>query len=997
MITGNHFLSTTLSTWGTANLSDGLRHSSLHLKTMKMRPFLIIALLSVNCLAAVEAADRPDLKTTSIHVAIDGRDDWPGTVQKPFATLHRAREAVRARKQQGPAGPLHIEISGGTYDLTEPLTLTPLDSGTASAPVTWKAAPGQHVVLRGCRQITGWQPWTNNIYCTDLKKQGLSGVTFWQLFYQDNGKFSKRQTLARYPNFDSAHPRSGGNVYAESQAQGRLSSSQIIYRPGDLPFSQWSDLSQAEVVSTYNLGWMFAITPIQSVDPDKHVITVRKCRGRFLALNRFYIQNILDALDAPGEWYLDRRDSMLYFYPPDEKFTGKVLAPVLDQIISLEGSIPYPHGWLNVDWKKPRSAFPLPEEERKPVEHIRFEGLDFECARQDAIRMTGTRACEIIRCRICNTGNAGINIGGLTTSFPEVGNPRLTPATGQPVGAGGGGQILLANNPGEHCRIEGCDVWETGCEGIVLYGDNNIAENNHVWDIGLYAKDCPCINLLGSGNTARRNTLHDCPRCAIFIKGDDNIIELNDVHHAVLETCDMGAIRFVNRNMHLKGNVVRHNLVRATTGYGINRKEGHTFASPHFTWGIYLDDFTCNTVVEGNIITGAARGGVMIHGGGNNLVVNNLIVNAGAYQVEYAPIGNRKNLEGAFAGNRCERNVLVCTQTNSMPYRFTRPDPHMPTFSSNVVWYGSHEPVVVTSGQQGIRGWEKWLKKGYDTGSIVADPKINSTTDNIYTLSSDSPAWRLGFKPIPMNLIGCYQSLTRASWPITPNWKRPREKMLLFHEPGHEPEGLVFDPIIDATKPIDEDFESFKIDARPASGDVADNPSARITVTDEIAADGSKCLRIPDAADLPQSFLPRIYWPFDYGKGVAVFSADFHINAQQPAYIMIEPRQYGQGTKSGYICGPALRIGQDGNVKSPSGILTKIPLGKWVHFELRMPLTEEPSGTSQVTITVRNHAPQTFTVKNGSANFKQLDRVVIASLTDTSSLFHIDNVCCKEE
>ena len=953
---------------------------------------------------ALSAAEAED--AISVHVSISGKNSWPGTSERPFASLARARDAVREIREREPEKPVRVRIHQGTYDLAETLVLTPEDSGTSACPITWEAVAGERVVVRGCKKITGWQRWKGSIYRADLKVQGLSDVAFWQLFYQSGGGFATRQILARHPNFDPKHPWSGGNVYVAATA--KQAHQRVIYREGDIPFDHWDDISQAEVVSTYNRGWQFAVTPIVNVDTRTRTITVRRCRGRFIKPNRFFIQNVLATLDSPGEWFLDRKNSVLYFYPPDGEPKDDVLVPVMDHIVDVKGTIPYPHGYLNTRWKGRREDFPMPEGAKTdPVEYVNFVGLDFECARQDAIRMTGARHCAVTRCRITNVGNIGVNLGGVTSSFPEVGNPRVAPATGHLAGAGGGGQILLFSDPCETCRVEGCDVWDIGCEGVMLYGTGNRAENNHVYDIGLYAKDCPCINLFGEENVASRNTLHDCPRCAIFIKGIDNVAELNDIHHAVMQTCDMGAIRFVNRNRYLAGNIVRYNRVLDTPGYGFRCGAALTYESPYYTWGIYLDDWTCGTTVYGNIVSGSGRGGIMIHGGGDNLVANNIVVDAGAYMVELAPIGDRhKTFKNVFANNRIERNVLVCTRENSVPYRFTRPDRNMPSFANNVVWFGGSTPVVVTKGNTGVKGWDPWLKKGFDKGSIVADPKLRDLGDGKYGLAPDSPAWKMGFEPIPIAEIGCYESTTRASWPIAPNWAREREEPVLFHEPGVEPRGIVFPDIHEEVPigPIDEDFERFEIGKRPVTGDVADDPRARITVTDEVAASGTRCMRMPDAPGLRSPWLPRVYWPFNFREGVVVFRADVRIDGTQPARLYIDPRQYSDTPGHEYFSGPTIYVDPPvspvsgtvplAQVRSPGGPLTQVPMDTWVRIQMRMPLGADSTGHSEVTIAIRGQSERKFSVKNDHPEFRRLERVVISSLSTTKTLFFVDNVHC---
>ena len=90
------------------------------------------------------------------HVAATGRDDGPGTRDKPFASLGRARDAVRAKIAGGLTADVTVLVHGGTYRLHEPLVLTAADSGTDKHAVTYAAAPGEAVTISGGRRITGF-------------------------------------------------------------------------------------------------------------------------------------------------------------------------------------------------------------------------------------------------------------------------------------------------------------------------------------------------------------------------------------------------------------------------------------------------------------------------------------------------------------------------------------------------------------------------------------------------------------------------------------------------------------------------------------------------------------------------------------------------------------------------------------------------------------------------------------------------------------------------
>jgi len=942
------------------------------------RPWLCLAALLCGCAAMPTPRRLVEPSALVLHVAPEGRDEWSGRLAAanpqgtdgPVATLERARHHVRRALRAGLATPVRVVVHQGIYELADTLRFGPHDGGTAECPITYQAEPGARVVLRGGRAVRGWRPWRRGILQADLNTQGMAGATFYQLFYR-----GRRQPLARHPNRDPHHPRTGGFAYIE--ARGPRPPEQFFYEHGSIPFEAWHDLSQAEVVTVFGRGWNFAIAPIAKADTEHRLVTVaRRVRRPFEPDNRFYVRNVLDALDAPGEWYLDRKASVLYFRPPHGRpGDGDVVVPLLDHLVELKGSVPYPHGYLKVGYGGTKADFPVPDDAPPPapVEHITLHGFRLECARQDAVRLVGARRCAVVGCTIANVGNVGINMGGVACGHPEVGNPRAVEATGFFAGVGGGGQNLLFNDPCQECRALGNDVHHVGSDGIFLYGAANHAENNHVHDIGLFDKDCACINAFGEGNVVRRNTLHDVPRNAVFLKGTDNLVELNDIHHTLLETCDGGAIRMCQRNLALRGNVVRFNRILDTVGYGY--PAGRDYQSPYYSWGIYLDDFTCGTTVHGNIVARTGRGGIHVHGGSDNHVTNNIVVDAGSYQFENNPIRQRP-----AAGNVVARNVFAYDGTDAHLYSCGKWLEGSVAWERNVVWC-RRGPLRVRLGRgTEIEGWEAWHARGLERDSVVADPRFRQPAADDYRLRRRSPAWRLGFQRIPVEEIGCYPSPQRAAWPLRVEPRPVREKPVLRRAP---------------VRPLRESFEWDTPGQPPRRGDVsAPSPSA-IRVTDKLAASGTRCLQIVDAPGLPRPWQPRIYYGMDYREGTVRFACDLRLDSAAPPLLAIDFRQYSEAAGQEYLSGPMLVVGPDGQLAAGGKPLLKLPLDTWCHLEVTIALGPAASGRHELTVRPGRVAPSRFRLPHRAPAFRRLQRIVLISNSTSRAVCYVDNVSCS--
>ena len=92
---------------------------------------ILISRIIVSALAFVATVAN----AADFYVAPNGNDANPGTSARPFATPQRARDAIRAAKQQGDRGSFSVQLAGGLYLLPETLALSAEDSGTKTAPV----------------------------------------------------------------------------------------------------------------------------------------------------------------------------------------------------------------------------------------------------------------------------------------------------------------------------------------------------------------------------------------------------------------------------------------------------------------------------------------------------------------------------------------------------------------------------------------------------------------------------------------------------------------------------------------------------------------------------------------------------------------------------------------------------------------------------------------------------------------------------------------------
>ncbi len=646
---------------------------------------LVVALVALG--SALAGLARAQAAPTAYYVATDGNDTWTGRqaapngarTDGPFATLERARDEVRKLKAGGGAtGPVTVFVRRGLYSLAQTLTLEAADSGTAQAPITYRAYAGEKPVIIGGKAIVGFALQDGKVLKADVAAQGLKGTRFRQLFCD-----GKRQVLARYPNLDREHPITGGWAFADGKPVPMYQdvpgedTHTLRYKAEDA--RNWAHPQEGEVFVFPRYNWWNNIVPLKSVDRENRLITLGgECSYSIRPTDRYYIQGLFEELDAPGEWYLDPESWTLYFRPPDDVDPAKmtVYAPTLGTIIRLDGA-----------------------------SHLTFRGFTFECCSGTGIVLTNTTGCLIAGNTIRNVGDYG----------------------GSGVSVDGGRDNGVAGN----------DIYEVGANGISLSGGDpqtltpagNYADDNYVHHTGVFYKQGVGVAVGGVGNRVSHNLIHDCPRFGIVWGGNDHVFEFNEIRHVDLETADCGAIYCWQVDWTKRGTEIRYNYLHDIIGFG---QEDGKWTSPHFNWGIYLDDGTCGTHVHGNLVVRTILGGAHVHGGRDNVIENNIFIDGRDCQMQYSgyvagghPVpmmtdtwhqfsgtpAYRKypgyaelteSLENAWqmAGNKFQRNIVCYSNAKAVLYRQANLPFDKTESDYNLIW---HFGKPLLTGQSGIK------------------------------------------------------------------------------------------------------------------------------------------------------------------------------------------------------------------------------------------------------------------------------------------------------
>jgi hypothetical protein len=693
------------------------------------------------------------MPTTTFYVSPGEDDRWTGKLPEanagrtdgPFGTLRGARDAIRRlKKEEGELkGGVTVRLRGGTYRLEETFQLRAEDSGTEAEPITWEAYPGERPVLTGGVVVEGWQGFRDGIVKAPAPERMLWHGKPRQLFYK-----GQRQRRSRWPKYVARNPIAGGWIIPEGPVE-ELEYIALRFPAGSFP-RKWQKpwLGEANIYGGW--GWCNNIIPIANLDFENNSLRLSHepisedwqpwyFEIRFSEANRFFVENILEELSEPGEWCLDSEVRMLYFMPPEKDFNpAAVEVPALDCLVRLR----------DVQWVTLRGLTFTCTTTGDDYHRQGVQGIGAMLQQQgwmyagEALHLRGTRQCLVEGCTFDQVGGNAIYI--------ERGNYRTVVRRNEIAYAGVNGIVLAGDRPFHplFCEVTDNEIHHAGA--ILTY----------VAGIFLGTSD---------GCLVAHNSLHDLPHHAVNLASNGlgrNYVEYNEIRRVCLAISDTGAINswmdtpgpWVEVHDERSGHVIRYNLIVDVPGCKVEKGK---VVEDWTTRGIYLDDYTSNCLVYGNVIVRAGIG-FQIHAGQHNLLENNVIVDCklGMWGCDFPPLrAGNAHTKGMFRSNHFVHNIYATHRQDAFLYWW-----HAWT---EYTLERCDENVIYAPGAEDFRvQWElhpeglersslgEWQGMGFDRGSVFGDPEFVDPGNEDYRLNAGSPALSLGFVPIPFERIG---------------------------------------------------------------------------------------------------------------------------------------------------------------------------------------------------------------------------------------------------
>ncbi|MEI8288690.1 MAG: right-handed parallel beta-helix repeat-containing protein [Verrucomicrobiota bacterium] len=484
------------------------------------------------------------------YVAPNGSDANPGTLNQPFQTAKAARDAVRDYKAKRglPEGGITIFFRAGVYEFAESLSLGERDSGTVNSRISYRAFPAEKVIFSGGKMLdqAKFKPVTDSairerlpaatagqVVQYDLKQAGLDHYGDYHTQVPNGVKETpyepalelyiggKSMPVARYPNEGWIKIGKVLDPGAISKVDGFAKVLDTSNRGGTFEFDipqarRWTKANNIWLSGWFFWGWFYDDVKVANLDVEKKQIKLASALRYGLAsayndlshgagmaktleeARKYYVFNLLEEIDRPGEWYLDRATGILYVLPTGTFSREQIMVTALNAPI------------INCE----------------KASYLGFEGLELVGGKQAGIVAKSANGVRIAGCIFRNLGGNAITLAGLNH---EVVSCDIFQTKGGIIASGGSRRSLTPSG----IVIRNCDIHHfTG----------------------------RAIDLNGVGITVEHNEIHHAEGGAVGFSGNNHLIAYNSFNHLYNQGGDDLNIVGIGRNPSYQGSLIKFNL-----------------------------------------------------------------------------------------------------------------------------------------------------------------------------------------------------------------------------------------------------------------------------------------------------------------------------------------------------------------------------------------------------------------------------------------------------
>lgn len=700
-----------------------------------------------------------------VYVSVDGNDQAAGSISDPLATLPQALEKVRNLRESGNTDPAVIYLREGRHQLNETLVIGLEDgAGQEGAPtqLTIAAYPGETPVVSAGVPVSGWDLLSSapselpsnalgKVWVADMPE----GMERFYTLYDKNGRLNRARTKGFFPT------KNGDR--------------KTLYFPeGHL--KDWDNLEDVEIQVRPYRPWVINMLPLESVDVSSGIAKTGVSATYEMGLlprwvhnphgASVWVENVLEALDEPGEWVVNTQNRKIYLWPSDPAADGSpqgILAPSTSELIRVEGSI---------DYDGPEDV---------PVRGIIFSGLSFTHGDRWAwtneenrlgwgmqhdwdmfdrptalLRFRGAESCQVIDCQFTESGGSGIRLD-LHAQENRIENCEFAHL-------GEAGILLAGYGPGtkdvnHHNEIINNHIhhfseitWHAPGFWAWQSGFNHIA-HNYIHHSGYAAvlitnRVEPDRSLNGEGGrTVRRSEIPEEVKASTkesydswkvrekYMHSRHNILEYNEITHSVQKLSDGNGIYVSGAGT---GNIVRYNFL-------------HDNLDETLPAAIRCDDDQHETLIYGNILYHNSGFSAGIASKGVNDIINNFILSPimkpqwGYVSFEWVRVSGsivKHNIiiPHPDGGNAHGERPLARSEDGDPNILETKMDSNLYFNPADSDWMNAH--------------FQRTRAAGLEEASLFADPLFTDPESGDFSFKPGSPALDLGIEELDAAKMG---------------------------------------------------------------------------------------------------------------------------------------------------------------------------------------------------------------------------------------------------